>query len=42
MEMIAAHSEVVEYWRGVCSTLTQRGLLKERGDGGRVDKCESL
>ena len=36
MRMIAAHSEVVEYWRGVCSTLTQRGLLKERGDGGRV------
>jgi len=34
--MIAAHSEVVTYWRGIVGTLAQRGLLRQRQDGQKV------
>jgi len=34
--MIAAHSEVVTYWRACVGTLAQRGLLRQRQDGQKV------
>jgi len=34
--MTAAHSEIVTYWRGIVTTLVQRGLLRQRRDGQKV------
>lgn len=34
--MIAAHSEVVTYWRGIVGTLAQRGELRQGQSGQRV------
>jgi len=34
--MIAQHSEVVTYWRGIVGTLAQRGLLRQKQDGAKV------
>ncbi len=31
--LISSHSEVVQYWRGVLATLSERGLIADRQDG---------